>query len=49
MEKEKIKDYYVEELLVKIFNKGKQVYESPDVMDIKAFAKNKLKDFGLKF
>ncbi len=37
--KKKIKDYYVEELLVKIFDKGKQTYESPDVMDIKAFAK----------
>ncbi len=49
MEKEKIKDYYVEELLVKIFNKGKQVYESPDVMDIKAFAKKQTERFGLKF
>ncbi|KEI80766.1 nicotinate phosphoribosyltransferase [Clostridium botulinum] len=43
--KKKIKDYYVEELLVKIFNKGKQVYESPDVMDIKAFAKKQTERF----
>lgn len=33
--KKKIKDYYVKELLVKIFDKGKLVYESPDVMEIR--------------
>lgn len=33
--KKKIKDYYVKELLVKIFDKGNLVYESPDVMEIR--------------
>lgn len=33
--KKKIKDYYIKELMVKIFDKGKLVYESPDVMDIR--------------
>ncbi|NEZ46397.1 nicotinate phosphoribosyltransferase [Clostridium niameyense] len=37
--KKKVKNYYAEELLVKIFDKGKQVYESPNVMDIKNIAK----------
>ncbi|KZL88836.1 nicotinate phosphoribosyltransferase [Clostridium magnum] len=33
--KKRIKDYYIKELMVKIFDNGKLVYESPDVMDIK--------------
>lgn len=33
--KKKIKDFYVKELLIKIFDKGRLVYESPDVMEIK--------------
>lgn len=33
--KKRIKDYYIKELMVKIFDKGKLVYESPNVMDIK--------------
>jgi nicotinate phosphoribosyltransferase len=33
--KKKVKDYYLKELMVQIFNKGKLVYESPNVMDIK--------------
>lgn len=37
--KKRIKDYYVKELLVKIFDKGKLVYKSPDVMDIRNIVK----------
>lgn len=33
--KKKIKNYYVKELLVKIFDKGNLVYKSPDVMEIR--------------
>ncbi|MCH5138760.1 nicotinate phosphoribosyltransferase [Clostridiaceae bacterium UIB06] len=33
--KKRIKDYYIKELMVKIFDKGNLVYESPNVMDIK--------------
>lgn len=33
--KKKIKDYYIKELMVKIFDKGIPVYENPSVMDIK--------------
>ncbi|EET84991.1 nicotinate phosphoribosyltransferase [Clostridium carboxidivorans P7] len=33
--KKKIKDYYVKELMVKIFDKGVPIYENPNVMDIK--------------
>lgn len=37
--RKKLKNYYVKELLVKIFDKGRAVYESPSVMEIKEFAK----------
>lgn len=37
--RKKIKNYYVKELLVKIFDEGKPVYTSPSVLDIKEFAK----------
>lgn len=37
--KKKIKDYYVKDLLVKIFDKGAACYESPSVMDIKKIVK----------
>ena len=33
-----IKNYYARELLVKVFDKGKAVYETPSVMDIRDFA-----------
>jgi len=38
--KKKIKDYYIKELMVRIFDKGTCVYESPDVMEIRKFAQN---------
>lgn len=34
-----IKDYYVEELLVKVFERGEQVYSSPDVKEIAVYHK----------
>lgn len=37
--KKKIKNYYAKDLMVKIFDKGNPVYESPDVMEIREFAK----------
>ena len=37
--RKKFKNYYVKELQVPIFEKGKCVYESPSVLDIKEFAK----------
>ena len=37
--KKKLKDYYVKDLLVKIFDKGVAIYESPSVMEIKEYAK----------
>jgi nicotinate phosphoribosyltransferase len=33
--KKRVKDYYLKELMVKIFDNGNLIYESPDVMDIK--------------
>jgi nicotinate phosphoribosyltransferase len=38
--KKRIKNYYVKELLVKIFENGAPVYKNPSVMEIKRFAKN---------
>ena len=35
-----VTNYYVKELMVKVFEKGKQVYESPSVLEIKEFSKN---------
>ncbi|WP_123053686.1 nicotinate phosphoribosyltransferase [Clostridium sp. JN-1] len=37
--RKRIKDFYAKELMVQIFDKGKLIYESPDVMDIRAFVK----------
>lgn len=37
--KKKIKDFYIKELLVKIFDKGNLVYSPPSVMDIREFSK----------
>lgn len=37
--KKKIKNYYVVELMKKIFDKGNPIYECPDVLDIRDFAK----------
>jgi len=36
--KRNLKNYYIKELRVKLFDNGQQVYESPSVMDIKAFS-----------
>lgn len=36
-----ITNFYAEELLVQIFDKGKQIYNSPSVLEIKEFSKNK--------
>lgn len=38
--KKKLKNFYAVELMVKIFDKGVSVYESPDVMSIKEYAKS---------
>ncbi|MBV7273150.1 nicotinate phosphoribosyltransferase [Clostridium thailandense] len=43
--KKRIKDFYTKELLVKIFDKGKLVYESPDVMEIKNIVKEETEKF----
>jgi len=37
--KKRLKDYYIKELMVKIFDKGTCIYESPDVMEIRDFVK----------
>ena len=37
--KKKIKDYYVKDLMVKIFDKGEAIYQSPPVLEIKEYAK----------
>lgn len=37
--KKRLKNYYVKELMVKIFDKGKPVYTSPDVLEIRDFAR----------
>lgn len=37
--KKKLKNYYVKELQVKIFEKGTAIYNSPDVMSLREFAK----------
>lgn len=37
--RKKIKNYYVKELLIKIIDKGQVVYKSPEVMEMKEFAK----------
>jgi nicotinate phosphoribosyltransferase len=37
--KKKLKNYYVKDLMVKIFENGKPIYTNPDVLDIRDFAK----------
>ena len=37
--RKKINNFYVKDLLVKIFENGKQVYSSPSVLEIKEFSK----------
>jgi nicotinate phosphoribosyltransferase len=36
--KKKLKNYYVKELMVKIFENGQSIYASPSVMEIKAYS-----------
>ena len=36
--RKKLSNFYVKDLMVQIFDKGKQVYESPSVLEIKDFA-----------
>jgi nicotinate phosphoribosyltransferase len=36
--KKKLKNYYAKELMVKIFENGQSIYESPSVMEIKAYS-----------
>ncbi|MFD3156389.1 nicotinate phosphoribosyltransferase [Haloimpatiens sp. FM7330] len=38
----KLKNYHAKELLVKIFENGKPIYENPSVMNIRQFAKDQL-------
>ena len=40
-----LRDYHVKELLVPIFIDGKQVYQSPSVMEIQQYAKTNLDTF----
>ena len=40
-----VKDYYTEELLVKVFENGKQIYTSPDVKDIAVYHKKCSRSF----
>lgn len=50
--RKKIKNYYVKDLMVKIFDKGKQVYKSPSVLEIRDYAEQetmKLWDEVLRF
>ena len=35
-----VTNFYIKDLMVKIFDKGQQVYESPSVLEIKEFSKN---------
>lgn len=41
--KRKIENYYVKELLTKIFDNGQLIYKSPSVMEIKDYTKEQLK------
>ncbi|MFL0197123.1 nicotinate phosphoribosyltransferase [Clostridium sp. WILCCON 0269] len=43
--KKKIKDYYAKELLVKVFDKGELVYESPSVMNIRNIVQEEITKF----
>lgn len=40
--KKTFKNYYIKELMVKIFDKGQPIYESPSVLEIKEFSKKEL-------
>ncbi|MBU3110341.1 nicotinate phosphoribosyltransferase [Clostridium lacusfryxellense] len=40
--KKNLKHYYIKELLVKLFENGKQIYESPSVMEIKTLSENEV-------
>ena len=40
-----VKDYYTEELLVKVFENGKQIYTSPDVKEIAVYHKKCSRSF----
>ena len=40
--KKNLKHYYIKELMVKLFENGKQIYESPTVMEIKAFSEQEV-------
>lgn len=37
-----VKNFYAKKLLVKIFQQGKQIYESPDIYDIKEYCKEQV-------
>ncbi|GAA0116257.1 nicotinate phosphoribosyltransferase [Clostridium senegalense] len=37
--RKRIKDYYIKDLMVQVFEKGKQVYTSPSVMEIREYAR----------
>jgi nicotinate phosphoribosyltransferase len=38
--KKRVTNYYLKELMVKIFDKGHQIYESPSVLEIKNFSRD---------
>lgn len=38
--KKRVTNYYLKELMIKIFDKGNQVYESPSVLEIREFSRN---------
>jgi nicotinate phosphoribosyltransferase len=40
--KKRIKNYYIKDLMVKIFENGQPIYESPSVMEIKAFSEHEV-------
>ena len=37
-----LKNFYARELAVKIFDKGRQVYKSPDIQSIKSYCKRQI-------
>jgi nicotinate phosphoribosyltransferase len=41
--KKELTDYYVKDLRVQLFDKGKCIYESPDIEDIKAYCAGEIK------
>lgn len=46
--RKKIKNFYAKDLLVKIFDKGNPVYESPSVMEIREYAKTETEKLWLE-